>query len=122
MRRLSGIDTLSRSRYVCGVDNMERSMGKRWTDEEFSELKALRESLTYDQIALRMERSVSSLKCAVRRHGNGFSGKRGGRPSGTFESVCRRGLHALTADNLCVRVRNGRTERQCKACMRKRRD
>jgi len=90
-------------------------MSPRWSEVELSDLRAMLATLDYGAISKLTGRTVCALKNTARRYG--LPKRQGGRRPGSYEAICRKGLHALTEDNLIVRVRNGRIERQCKSCM-----
>jgi len=90
-------------------------MSQRWTSTELSDLKAMLATLDYGPISKLTGRSICALKNTARRYG--LPKRQGGRRPGSYEVMCRKGLHALTEDNLIVRERNGRIERQCRSCM-----
>lgn len=94
-------------------------MAKRWTNEEISEFVSMYKTHDYPSMSRAMGRTQLSLKNKARRLG--IASKVGGRPIGSTESICRKGLHEMTPENVYLRIRskNGRLERQCKACMDK---
>jgi len=99
----------------------------RWTSTELSDLRAMLATLDYGPISKLTGRSICALKNTARRYG--LPKRQGGRRPGSYEVMCRKGLHALTDDNLIVRetkrskaqgeasVRVARVERQCRSCM-----
>ena len=88
-------------------------MNSPWTPELDNELSGyLASSLLHQLIAVRMNRTLASINLRVSRLG--LSKCKSGRPHG-LSTHCKRG-HPLTPDNLYIRIRGGREERQCKQC------
>ena len=100
----------------CGLQ-----MKRRWSVAEDAELMSLWPlNLSAREISAKIGRPFGSVrKRSIRLklpRRPKIDGLQGGRPEGTTMTHCHRG-HPLTEENLYVRTRNGRIERQCKICL-----